>query len=305
MTRSNGGGVGAGKVWDVMTGHPVATLMSIEAFAPFADGLDHPEGVACGPEGEIYAGGEAGQIYRVDPDGSFREIANTGGFVLGLCLDADQNIYACDSVHHAVMRISRVGEVSAYSSGTPDRQMRTPNSPVFDAAGNLYVSDSGGWKNYQGCIFRVRPGGETDVLSDSINAFPNGLALHPDGTHLYVVLSQLPGVVRVLLKEDGGIGEPETVVELPHNVPDGLAFDEEHNLYISCYTPDIIYRVTPAGDLAVAASDWESVTFATPTNIAFCGPDRRTLVVASLSRWHLAKGHMPVAGARLNYPRIG
>ncbi len=27
-------------------------------------GLDHPEGVAWGPEGKLYAGGEAGQLYR-------------------------------------------------------------------------------------------------------------------------------------------------------------------------------------------------------------------------------------------------
>ena len=50
--------------------------------------------------------------------------------------------------------------------------------------------------------------------------------------------------------------------------------------------------------LDVLAEDWESVTFATPTNIAFAGPERRTLVVASLSRWHLTKGEMPIAGAR-------
>jgi gluconolactonase len=108
----------------------------------------------------------------------------------------------------------------------------------------------------------------------------------------------------VTLGGDGSVGAAQTVVELPRNVPDGLAFDVEGNLYIACYTPDVIYRLTPDGDLAVLAEDWESVTFATPTNIAFAGPDRRTLVVASLSRWHLTKGEMPVAGARLQYPRV-
>ena len=85
-------------------------------------------------------------------------------------------------------------------------------------------------------------------------------------------------------------------------MPDGLAFDVEGNLYISCYTPDVIYRLTRYGELEIVADDWMSVTFATPTNIAFCGPERRTLVVASLSRWHLTKGEMPIAGQRLNYP---
>ena len=41
------------------------TILPIDHFAQFADGLDHPEGVTAGPDGTLYAGGEAGQIYRV------------------------------------------------------------------------------------------------------------------------------------------------------------------------------------------------------------------------------------------------
>ena len=279
-------------------------LMEIEDFAPFADGLDHPEGVTVGPDGTIYAGGEAGQIYRVDLDGTWEQIATTGGFILGLCLDGDGAIYACDNALHSVQRIAPDGTVSTYSSGTPERPMRVPNYPVFDAAGNLYVSDSGGWKEFSGCLFRIRPGGETEVIGERLEAFPNGMALHPDGDRLYVVLSNLPGVVSLELRADWSVSEPELAVALPRTVPDGLAFDVEGNLYIACYTPDVIYRLTPQGELAILADDWESVTFATPTNIAFAGPDRRTLVVASLSRWHLTKGPMPVAGAPLRYPRV-
>ncbi len=280
------------------------SLMRIDDFAPFVHGLDHPEGVTAGPDGTIYAGGEAGQIYRIDLDGSFEQIASTGGFVLGLCLDGNGAIYACDLAHSAVMRVDPDGTVAPYSGGAPDRTMAVPNFPVFDAAGNLYVSDSGGWKEYGGCLFRIRPGGETEIVGEGLEAFPNGMALHPDGNRLYVVLSNLPGVIGLDLHEDGSVGPPRTVVELPRTVPDGLAFDVEGNLYIACYTPDVIYRLTPGGQLAVLAEDWESVTFATPTNIVFAGPGRETLIVASLSRWHLTKGPMPIAGAALQYPRL-
>jgi gluconolactonase len=43
---------------------------------------------------------------------------------------------------------------------------------------------------------------------------------------------------------------------------------------------------------------------AAPTNLAFCGPGLRTLVVASLERWHLAKTDVGVAGQPLHYPKL-
>lgn len=174
---------------------------------------------------------------------------------------------------------------------------------MFAPDGSLYVSDSGTWNGDDGCLFRVAPDGTASVFSDRITAFPNGLAIDPAACYLYVVLSQGPAVVRLA---PGG-GDPETVVRLPGNVPDGLAFDEAGNLSISCYTPSVIYRLAggAAGRrLEVLVTDWEATQIATPTNIAFCGSDRRQLVVASLSRWHLACTRMGVGGARLFYPSL-
>jgi sugar lactone lactonase YvrE len=294
-------------IWDVTAGLGGEPLLPVSAFRTLADGLDHPEGVACGPNGEIYAGGEAGQLYRIAGDGQVTEIARTGGFLLGLCLDAGGAVYACDNgLKKEVVRIAPDRSISTWSNGAPERRMQTPNYPVFAADGALYVSDSGGWNGTDGCLFRVSPHGETTVFSDRVTAFPNGLAIDPSGSWLYVVLSQLPGVVRLPL-DPGASREPEMVVALPHNVPDGLAFDADDNLFIACYAPSVIYRLErglPDGRLETLVADWESTQIAAPTNIAFCGPERRTLVVASLARWHLSVTDMPVAGEPLAYPTL-
>jgi len=279
-------------------------LMPVSDFQSFITGLDHPEGVTWGPDGHIYAGGEAGQVYRITLDGACVEVAHTGGFALGLCLDAEGRVYICDNGRKAVMRAAPVGDVSIYSAGTPDRPMVTPNYPVFDHHGNLYVSDSGGWHEDNGCLFCVRSGGQTTVVSEALKEFPNGMALGPNGKELYVVLSTSSSVVKVTLYDDGRVGPPQHVVELPRTVPDGLAFDLQGNLYIACYAPSVIYRLSPSGELAVFAEDWESTMIATPTNIAFCGPDLATLVVATVSRWHLAKAPMSVPGHPLAYPHL-
>lgn len=278
--------------------------MDLEQFTPFVDGLDHPECVACGPDGLVYAGGEAGQIYRVTLDGESEQIGTTGGFVLGLCLDAHRNVYACDLANHAVFRVTPGGEVSFYSDGTEQRKMVTPNYPVFDREGNLYVTDSGHWKKNDGCIYRVRPGGATEVVTQAVGAFPNGMALGPNDASLFIVLSLLPGVVRCLIKPDGSVSEPQPVVTIPDTVPDGVAFDADGNLLIGCYTPDAIHLLTASGELRLLAQDWQSVTLSSPTNVAFCGEDRRTLVVASLGRWHLCKATWPAPGQPLSYPKF-
>ena len=182
--------------------------------------------------------------------------------------------------------------------------MRTPNYSVFDRAGRLYVSDSGEWGKNDGCLFCIYPGGRTVMVSDRPTAFPNGLALGPRGDELYIVLSTRPGVSKVAVHEDGSVGEPQDVVELPYTVPDGLAFDEEGALYVSCYAPNYIYRLAPSGKLDLLVSDWTNTTLPGPTNLAFCGPDRRSLVVAGLSRWHITRARVAVPGLALVYPEL-
>ncbi|MGH9160964.1 MAG: SMP-30/gluconolactonase/LRE family protein [Vicinamibacteraceae bacterium] len=279
-------------------------VMSIDSFSVFCEGLDHPECATRGPDGVTYAGGEAGQIYRVTLDGTHEQIASTEGFVLGMCLDANRNVYACDMAKRAVMKATPDGKVSMYSDGTRQRKMANPNYPVFDRDGNLYVTDSGRWQQHDGCLYCIRPGGETALVSQKVTHFANGCCLSHDGRSLYVVMSLMPGVVKLPIRTDGSLGDPEPVVDLPGTVPDGVAFDVQGHLYVSCYAPDIIYRVSPSGELTVLAHDPLRITFASPTNIVFSGEDRKTLVVSNLARWHLSKAQMPHAGQPLNYPHI-
>ena len=45
-------------------------LLDLSAVRVFYDGVDHAEGVAVHPDGSVWCGGEAGQVYRIAPDGS-------------------------------------------------------------------------------------------------------------------------------------------------------------------------------------------------------------------------------------------
>ena len=270
------------------------------------DGLDHTEGVAWGLDGYVYAGGEAGQIYRVDMENGYvSQLADTGGFILGIALDASNNIYACDLAKHCVHKITPEGVVTTYSTGTPSDPLRVPNYPAFDREGNLYVCDSGDWSAGNGLLYKIRPGGEAEVWRRDARTFPNGLCMGPDGDCLYVAMSQNPPRVdRIEIEPDGSAGATETVIEFPRTVPDGVAFDTDGNLYTTMYRPDIIYRLTPAGKLDVLAEDWAGTLIAAPTNVAFCGAGLDILVSANLGRWHLTRYEVGATGLPLNYPDL-
>jgi len=282
------------------------TVNRISEFAVLVDGLDHSEDVVRGPDGQVYAGGEAGQLYCVDvAGGTATELANTGGFLLGLVLDGAGCAYGCDIVRQEVVRIGvESGEVESYSRGTPDAPAVLPNGLTFAADGTLYFSDSGEWQENDGRIYAVSPAGVTRVWSTAATAFPNGLALDPDGRWLYVVESSLPGVSRIEVLADGSAGERELLAEMPETFPDGVTLTDDGTLLIGCYAPDVIYVLRVGGDPEVLAADTIRMTLNSPVNCTFGGENGDVLVVSNLGRKHLCRAELGMRGAPLNYPAL-
>ena len=278
--------------------------VGLEPLEMFANGLDHAEGIAVLRDGTIYVGGEAGQVYRVAGDGGFEEVANTGGFALGVAADGEGRLYVCDSVHKAVMRVNPAdGAVETFSSGTAERPMAVPNWGAFDGAGNYYVSDSGDWQAADGLIWVVRPGSGAEVWSEESVNFPNGLAVAPDGSCLYAVESTPDAaIVEIPIEADGSAGPRRVLCELGLAVPDGVAVAADGALIVACYRPDVIYRWHPDDGLELLAGDPQGVVLAAPTNVAFGGEDLGELIVPNLGRWHLTRGRTGVTGTPLFYP---
>jgi gluconolactonase len=258
------------------------------------DGLDHPEGVCWSPaEGLIYAGGEAGQVYFFPLEGVKAELRATvqGGFLLGLALDGDGAVYACDPEHSCVQRISVDGEIVRYGE-----EIAYPNFPVFDENGSLWVSDSGTFGKALGGIVRIDPDGAAQRIADGLR-FPNGMAIK--GDWLYVAESASPGLIRIPLLG----GPPEPVIALHRVVPDGLAFDAEGGLWIGCWQPNRVYLLSAEGDLRIVVDDWTGEYVVSPTNLAFAGDALDVLALASLAGWAVKMIEPDVAGAPLFYPR--
>lgn len=276
--------------------------LSIEDISVYADGLDHPECIAVHPDGSIWAGGESGQIYRITSEGKkIKEVNNTGGFILGLAFSPDAGWLAiCDLKNKCVWKLDiKSNHLEKFASGADGENFNIPNFPVFDKKGRLYISESGAFREVKGKIFCFNPDGSGGIWQHGPFNFANGMALSASKDYLYVVCTWLPGVERITINPDGTAGKREVFVTLPQTCPDGIAFDVEENLYVSCYAPNCIFKVSKNQEVKLLIDDWEGHTLSNPTNLAFGGANFDHLFTSNLGRWHISKINMPVAGLKL------
>jgi gluconolactonase len=268
----------------------------------FAEGLDHPECVIYHPDGTVWAGGEAGQIYKISQEGKVVEqVANTQGFILGIALSPDCSwMLICDLANKCLWKMDMTSyALSKFADGAGGHKFNIPNYACFDSKGYVYVSESGEFRKVNGKVLKFDAQGNGEVWCEGPINFANGMALDADEKFLYVVCSFMPGVERIAINADGSAGNREVFATFPESVPDGMAFDNAGNLYVSCYTPNKIYKVSPDSTVTVLVDDWEAHTLSNPTNIAFGGENFDQLFTANLGRWHVSKIDFGIEGLKL------
>jgi gluconolactonase len=250
--------------------------------------LDHAEGVAVHPDGSVWCGGEAGQVYRIPPEGGSLElrVADGEGFTLALVFGPDGLLYYVDLARRAVMRLDPAGGApEAFVDGSIDgTELILPNALAFDGAGRLYLSESYSGTEPGPGVYQIDPDGSGRLWSAGPFLFANGVAVAPDQSAVYVAETWSRRITRVPLRADGSAGELELVVELPGVLPDGLGFGPDDKLYVACYQPSQVMRVDGDGDASVLIRDDDAIVLAHPTNIAFRGS---TAFCANLGRWHI------------------
>ncbi|HSZ63598.1 MAG TPA: SMP-30/gluconolactonase/LRE family protein [Terriglobales bacterium] len=272
--------------------------ISLQKFEVFAEGLDHPEGLAFDADGNVWAGGELGQIYRITRKGKVRTVATLGGFNLGLTFSARQDLFVCNFKLGALIQLDRSGTTIRSWERAGQYHLRNPNFSVFDREANLYFSDSGEFNKHNGLLFVLRPNGKIEQLLDRLS-FPNGLSLSADDRTLYIVQSTKNNVLAVPLLDTGAAGKPRVYAAGLNHVPDGAALDADGNLYVTCYASHNVYRVTPEGKVSLFASDPKGTMLASPTNAAFGGANFDEMYFANLSRWHICRARVGIRGQPL------
>jgi gluconolactonase len=266
-------------------------------------GYDTPEGPAFNGEGDLFfVNWNSASIVRLSPGapgGSAIEFANTGGIPAGLAFHRDGTLYVADEGDqwHGILRVTPQGEVNAWIQAYQDKPLNGANDLVFDRDGVLYFSDP--WRssleNPIGGFYRAFPDGRLEQIDTGL-AFPNGVAIAPDGSAVYLAETRHNRVLRYAIAQDGRVGRRTVFATLSGaGGPDGMAFDAEGNLYVAHYGEGRVDVLAPDG----SAARHIPVPGKSPTNVAFGGADRRTLVITEVETASLYWTRVDVPGAPL------
>ena len=276
----------------------------LDRFEVFADDLNHPEGVTWNPvDGNVYAGGEGGEVYRISLEGEVELAGHSGGSMLGLAVDGHGGVYACDAGRGEIVRLDpRSGALETYARGPGGVGMDTPNVAAFGPDGSLYVTCSGEAGRPE--IVRVAPGGHTEPWTDAVPGYPNGCVVMPAGDALLVVEAKAERIVRVPILADGSAGVVAVFADLPDTDPDGLTLDEHDHLWVTLYRPDGLVRIDPDGREVLRIDDHLASTMDAPTNLAFVGEHLEVVVIANVGDRSLSRVDLQVRGRAPHYPEV-
>lgn len=214
-----------------------------------------------------------GRIMRFTPGGTCEEFvadAGTNGLVIGL----DGNLLGARHVDQTLTSFDlETGAPTVFLADNNGVNFNSPNDITIRSDGNLYFTDPNYFvagRNEQPMrVYRRDPAGAVTVVDE--NGTPNGIALSPDETLLYVSrLGGGNGIVAFDVDASGATSNPQNFAGVGS---DGMAIDCAGNLYTTTNGNVLVFN--PAGE--------QIGTIAAPqaANIAFGGPDRRTLFITA------------------------
>ncbi|HXS96719.1 MAG TPA: IPT/TIG domain-containing protein [Candidatus Limnocylindrales bacterium] len=210
----------------IASGKQTSESWACDIGVPIADSLHPVANPAIDSFGNIYStfSGSRGQkvpvaVYKVDLNFTVKPFINELMNATGLAFDAEGMLYISSRHDGVIYQITPNGNMSVFVEG-----MGVATGIAFDREHNLYVGDR------SGTIFKISPNRQIFVfatLEPSISAYH--LTFGPDN-YLYVTgptTSSFDAVHRV-----SDHGEVE-VFYRGLGRPQGMAFDEEGNLYVA------------------------------------------------------------------------
>jgi sugar lactone lactonase YvrE len=243
-------------------------------FATLPPGTAHPEGITVDARGNFYVADfdvsgntSVGTIVVFNHNGRLLrtlQVNQGSALLLGIAFNpATGDLLVCDLGKSQVLKVDPQSGAASVFATIPGAG--GPNALAFDAAGNVYISDS-----FQATIWRTPKTGGTPTAWVPANPLlgtagvppfgANGLAFNHDASALFVANTGDDTIVRIPLPGGPG-GEPGTPEVFVNSIngADGLIIDTDDNLWVVANQADEIVVVDPTGRAIAKLGDFDGI----------------------------------------------
>ena len=251
--------------------------------------LWHPGGYA------TFVDLENSRLMRWDTNGEVSVVREGTGEGNGCTFDRNGNLIMCEGAdHRRVTRMDAAGNVTVVAERWNGKRFHKPNDVICRSDGTLYFTDPGlrlpaelREMDFAG-VFRVDPQGNVHLATDQC-VYPNGLALSPDESVLYVAISRAEEadlgreergefcpnrrIEAFDVAADGTLSNQRVFCDMASadpGVPDGMKVDTAGRVF--CVGSGGFWVIEPSGEVAGVVRTSEVTR-----NLAFGGEDNRTL----------------------------
>ena len=249
-----------------------------------ATGFVFTEGPLWHPDGFYYfVDIRRSELHRFTPGKGPELVRANTGEGNGTTFDLQGRLVICEGGNRRVTRWAGDGGSEVLMDRYEGKRLNRPNDLVCKSDGSIYFTDPGlriplaEREVPHAGVYRIAPDGSQSLVADF--EYPNGLAFSPDERFLYVANTRWAQYIHVLELDAGGkmirrrifadMSSDET-----EGVPDGMKVDVDGRVF--CTGPGGTWVFAPDGTRLGVIRTPE-----VPANLAFGGPDLRTLFLTA------------------------
>jgi len=261
-----------------------------------ATGFVFTEGPLWHPDGFYYfVDVRASMLYRITPGRPHEVVREKTGGGNGTTFDLQGRLILCEGDNRRVTRRAADDRFEVLVDRFEGKRLNRPNDVVCKSDGSIYFTDPGlrvplaEREVEHAGVYRIAPDGAVSLVADF--EYPNGLAFSPDERLLYVANTRWAQYIHVLeLDGDGRLVRRRIFADMSSDetdgVPDGMKVDVEGRVY--CTGPGGTWVFAPDGTRVGVIRTPE-----VPANLAFGGPDLRTLFFTARTSVYTLRAKVP------------
>jgi gluconolactonase len=274
----------------------LSSLLETTTPERLATGFGFTEGPSWHPDGFYYfVDIRRSVLNRITPGKMPELVRSDTGEGNGTTFDLEGRLVMCEGGNRRITRMDAGGRVEVLVDRFEGKRFNRPNDVVCRSDGSLWFTDPGlrvplaqRELSYAG-VYRIAPDGTTTLAADC--EYPNGLAFSPDERVLYVANTRWTQYIHAFELDAGGAVVRRRIFadmssDETDGVPDGMKVDVEGRVY--CTGPGGTWVFAPDGKRLGIIRTPE-----VPANLAFGGPDLRTLFFTAKTSLYTLRVKVP------------